>query len=307
VVDFNFRIEGGISMNEKLKRLLSGLAILCLFVFALCFAVPAFAQVANKTGYGGGNDQGQVSTNQTGTGEWQFDVVNADRLTTTGKIASSLLTNGAMTSNITGWTGTHWAYSSANGGEALHTAGTGNTTALSSANALVSGQPYLISYTVQYGTAGSATMSAGGLTDTARSASGTFTYYGTATATTAIAFTPSATFDGAVQLVSVQAQGPALTSCGTGPSIQQGSDRVAGNVTMGSGSPAACTVTFASAFTNTPACVVTPATVSAAAVMPTIVATNAGFTASFSATATAPATAPATTTGFSYVCVGLDE
>jgi hypothetical protein len=288
--------------------------LVSLCVACICVAsFPAFAQVANKTGYGGGNDQGQVATDQIGSGPWLFDEANSGetstwlKQTTTAPLAGSLLTNGAMISNITGWTGAHWAYSSANGGEALHTAGSGYTAALSSANAVVSGQSYVVAYAVQYGTAGSVTMSCGGLTDSARSAGGTYTFYGTATATTAIAFTPSATFDGAVQLVSVYAQGPALTSCGTAPSLAQGSSSVAGIVTMGSGSPTACTVTFATAFTNTPACIVTPATVSAAAVMPTIAASNTGFTASFSATATAPATAPATTTGFNYICVGINE
>ena len=230
------------------------------------------------------------------------------KLSTTAPLAASLLSNGAMTANITGWSGTNWAYNAANGGEALHTAGTGNTTALSSANALVSGQSYLITYTVQFGTAGTVTMSAGGMTDSARSASGTYTYYGTASATTAIAFTPTATFDGAVQLVSVQAQGPKLTSCGTGPSLQEGGSGVAGNVTMGSGSPTACTVTFPSGlYANTPACIATPVTASAAAVIATISASNTAFTVSFSATATAPATSPAAATGFSYVCVGQNE
>ncbi len=300
--------------NFKLIAFLTFLCLLCVLV------VTSSAQVANQTGYGGGNAHGRVSTNQAGTGMWTFDgaligpvSINAGQVkgtlevATTAPLASSLVTNGAMTTNITGWTGTHWAYNAANGGEALHTAGTGFTTALASANALVSGQSYAITYTVQYGTAGTVTMSAGGMTDTARLASGTYTYYGTATATTAVAFTPTATFDGAVQLVSVQAQGPALTSCGTGPSLQQGGSSVAGNVTMGSGSPTACTVTFATAFTNTPACIAIPATASAAAVIPTIAASNTAFTVSFSATATAPATAPAAATGFSYICTGLNE
>lgn len=192
---------------------------------------------------------------------------------------------------ISGWSGANWTYSYANGGESLHK--TGATTALSSSNAVVSGQAYLTTYTVKYGTAGNVTMSAGGLTDSARSSSGTFTYYGTATATTAIEFTPSTDFDGAVQLVSVQALGPALTSCGTAPSVQQGSGRAAGNITTGSSSPTACTVTFATAFNNAPACVVTPAT----AVTSAISASASAFTVTFSAT----------TTGFSYRCTGLNN
>ena len=115
---------------------------------------------------------------------------------------ASILTNGSMASNIIGWTGANWAYNSANGGEALHT--TGATTALSSSNAVSSGTQYFIAYTVQYGTTGTVTMSVGGLTDTAKSASGLYTFEGKATATTAITFTPTSTFDGSVQLVLVQ-------------------------------------------------------------------------------------------------------
>jgi hypothetical protein len=48
---------------------------------------------------------------------------------------------------------------------------------------------------------------------------------------------------------------PALTSCGTSPAIS-GND-VAGEVTMGTGSPAACTITFATAYNAAPYCVVT--------------------------------------------------
>jgi hypothetical protein len=315
-------------MKQNLKRHFSYrcAAIFCAVLFCVVLTgvlfpacAPAQEVPANKGGYGGGNIHGEVITDQAGTGTWSFDAadvtgaiatasINTRKLSTTGLLGTSLVTNGSMAANITGWTGSHWAWSPLNGGMALHTASSGYTAALTqSAATVVSGQPYVITYTVQYGTAGNVTMSCGGLSDSARSASGTFTYYGTATATTAIAFTPTATFDGGVQLVSVQTQGPALTSCGTSPSIQQGSDRTAGNVTMGSSSPTACTVTFAAAFTNTPACIVIPYTAADAAVIPTISASNTAFTVSFSATATAPATAPAAATGFSYACVGLNE
>lgn len=48
---------------------------------------------------------------------------------------------------------------------------------------------------------------------------------------------------------------PALTSCGTTPAIS-GDDR-AGEVTMGTGSPTGCVITFANAYTSVPYCVVT--------------------------------------------------
>lgn len=48
---------------------------------------------------------------------------------------------------------------------------------------------------------------------------------------------------------------PALTSCGTGPAIS-GNDQ-SGEVTMGTGSPTGCVITFASAKLSAPKCVVT--------------------------------------------------
>jgi len=48
---------------------------------------------------------------------------------------------------------------------------------------------------------------------------------------------------------------PALTSCGTSPSIS-GDDEM-GEVTMGTGTPTGCVITFATAFASAPKCVVT--------------------------------------------------
>lgn len=48
---------------------------------------------------------------------------------------------------------------------------------------------------------------------------------------------------------------PAVTSCGTSPGVVGGS--LGFNVTVGSGSPTACTVTFATAFDDVPACTIT--------------------------------------------------
>ena len=46
-----------------------------------------------------------------------------------------------------------------------------------------------------------------------------------------------------------------MTSCGTNPAIN-GTD-FAGTVTMGTGTPAACTITFNAAYGNAPHCTVT--------------------------------------------------
>ena len=51
------------------------------------------------------------------------------------------------------------------------------------------------------------------------------------------------------------ATAPALTSCGTSPSIS-GTD-LSGTVTMGTGTPTGCVITFNSAKTAAPHCVVT--------------------------------------------------
>lgn len=48
---------------------------------------------------------------------------------------------------------------------------------------------------------------------------------------------------------------PVLTSCGTSPAIT-GSD-TAGIVTMGTGTPTGCVITFAAAYATAPVCVVT--------------------------------------------------
>ena len=48
---------------------------------------------------------------------------------------------------------------------------------------------------------------------------------------------------------------PSLSSCGTSPTIS-GTD-IAGVVTMGTGTPTGCTITFATAYTNAPYCLVT--------------------------------------------------
>ena len=48
---------------------------------------------------------------------------------------------------------------------------------------------------------------------------------------------------------------PAVSSCGTSPAIS-GTD-IAGLVTMGTGTPTGCTITFATAYSSTPYCIVT--------------------------------------------------
>lgn len=50
---------------------------------------------------------------------------------------------------------------------------------------------------------------------------------------------------------------PTVSSCGTSPTVDTTSTDFAGIINVGSASPTACTITFASAFVNTPVCVIT--------------------------------------------------
>lgn len=84
---------------------------------------------------------------------------------------------------------------------------------------------------------------------------------------------------------------PALTSCGTTPAIV-GTD-LAGIVTMGTGSPTGCVITFNSAYAVAPACVVTW--------IATPLASQSYVTAAASITLTQTATS---SNKVQYVCVG---
>lgn len=80
---------------------------------------------------------------------------------------------------------------------------------------------------------------------------------GLLSATTTLAVTGASTFTGAVNAnghVNTGATPPALTSCGGGSPAITGSD-TAGIVTMGT-SATGCVITFATAYTGTPYCVV---------------------------------------------------
>jgi hypothetical protein len=60
--------------------------------------------------------------------------------------------------------------------------------------------------------------------------------------------------------LAVSASLPVITTCGTGtPAMTAGSSANAGQVTLGTGSPTACTLTFAAAFANVAFCTFTPA------------------------------------------------
>jgi len=113
---------------------------------------------------------------------------------------------------LAGWTdsGSAWSLSS---GTAAHAATAADT--LTSSVALVSGQSYQLVYTVTQTSGTGVTVSAGGVTDTQRAVTGTYTMNFAATATTAIVLTPTANWAGTVSLLSITPQGPVMTVAST--------------------------------------------------------------------------------------------
>jgi len=270
--------------------------ILCFVLAFLLCAVLAFAQIGQ---FGGPQGRANLANILNALGYTPANSLNptstATKLSNTAPLGTDALSGAGnpFVTGLTGWTdsGSNWSFST---GAASHA--TGATDTLTSGTAVVSGQPYLLTYTVTFTSGTGVTASVGGVTDTQRASSATFTKYLTASATTALVFTPSSNFIGSVSAVTLQPLGPAITSCGTGPTVQQGSGNVAGYVAVGSGSPTACTVTFSTAFTNTPACFVDA--IGATAVSSSLSAlSNAAFTVKLSAT----------DTGFTYYCIGLNE
>jgi len=66
--------------------------------------------------------------------------------------------------------------------------------------------------------------------------------------------------------LSVAANVPAASTCGTSPAVTAGSSSNAGQFTLGTGTPTACTITFATAFSTAAFCTVTPASAGGAAI-----------------------------------------
>jgi hypothetical protein len=213
-----------------------------------------------------------------------FNITNRAHQNSSPVPLTNIVTNGTFTTNLTGWAGTNWAWSA---GTALHTAG--NTAALTEAAAtVVIGQSYKVTFDVIGRTAGQVIMSVGGAGTTARTTNATFTEYLIATATTAIAFTPDTNFNGAIDNVILQAVGPSLTTCGTAPVLQTGSNDHTGTFTIGAAGTG-CILTFGTAYTNVPACVV------------------GGAAAITSSTSNTALTVTAVAGIYSYICNGLNE
>lgn len=86
---------------------------------------------------------------------------------------------------------------------------------------------------------------------------------------------------------------PALSSCGTSPTLLSGSNDVAGEITTGTGTPTTCTLTFALAYAATPSCAVSPQ------------ALFATFSYTVSTSAISITTTAASSRKINYVCNGL--
>jgi len=82
---------------------------------------------------------------------------------------------------------------------------------------------------------------------------------------------------------------PSLSACGTDPSITGGN--TLGTVTLGTGSPTSCTLTFAVAWASTPSCVITPLG-------------DATVYISAQSASAITVTGSASFSGFNYVCFG---
>lgn len=83
------------------------------------------------------------------------------------------------------------------------------------------------------------------------SSAGNFQFFSSATSTDVLVLLPSG------HLSSATSTTPSVSSCGTGsPAVVSGSTDNAGSVTVGTGTPTACTISFGSAWAAAPKCIV---------------------------------------------------
>jgi hypothetical protein len=148
--------------------------------------------------------------------------------------ADSVL-NGDFASDLSDWTaGAGWSWSA---GTALHTAGNVATLYPAVSLAPTAGNSYKIAFTVSGRTAGSITMTFGGVLGTVRDADGTYTAYVVASSTGNLIFTPTTDFDGALDDVSVK-----LISNGT--CTVEGLSTASGRIILENGSAYAPALVF---------------------------------------------------------------
>lgn len=228
-----------------------------------------------------GSSQTFASLTVTGTTTLNGELTGPGHRNVTSPSGTAVTTT--LVADQTTWTGT-------SPGPFTHV--TGNTTALtvSSGGTVVAGQSYLLTYSLVAGGTGGVTPHAGSIACTAESATGTYTCWVTASATTAASFTPATGFTGTMTFISLVPQGPAFTSCGT-TVVEQGSNDAAGRVTTAA---SGCVLTFQAAYTNAPSCTVNAD--NAITVGVSLAVTNTSLTLTASGL-----------TAFSYHCIGLNE
>lgn len=118
-------------------------------------------------------------------------------------------------------------------------------------------------------TTGGLTASAGNIAASAGAVSAGTTVTG-GTGVTATTGNVTATAGNVIAGVALRASAalPTISSCGTSPpAATAGSSNNAGQFTLGTGTPTACTVTFATAFPTSAFCTVTPASLGGAAIV----------------------------------------
>ena len=126
--------------------------------------------------------------------------------TSEATLGNTLIANGDFaTSDLTGWTAA--AGWSAATGKAVHTAGIADTTPLVQAVSVTNGSVYQVQCTTSAGTAGTLTLTLGSLTGSYSVSGNVTSYYtftATATASVNLTFTPTDTFNGAIDDISVK-------------------------------------------------------------------------------------------------------
>lgn len=94
----------------------------------------------------------------------------------------------------------------------------------------------------------------------------------------------------------VTASFPVISTCGGTPVLVAGSNDHAGKVTIGTGATTACTVTFGTAYANTPSCIVMPGS-----------AVTLYLSAESSSAFTVTSSGDMTGTTINYHCIGVNE
>ena len=146
---------------------------------------------------------GAVTYSATG-GQYIFKGIQS-----TATLGSELTTNGAFTTDLSGWTdsGSSWSWSA---GKALHTPGSAST--LSQNITVTSGNTYYIELTVTGRTAGTISVSVGSVSMVDTGSTTTFgsnttykkTLVAAASGAVALTLTPTSTFDGAIDTIIVK-------------------------------------------------------------------------------------------------------